>query len=43
MKYLIEATHNERFHALMDLRLPQWRELRAQRNELPVRHKEWRY
>lgn len=43
MTHLIEASHNTRFQALMDLFLPQWRELKARLNELPVRHEEWRY
>ena len=39
--HLLEPTHNERFSTLMDLHLPQWRQLRAQLNRLPVRHEEW--
>lgn len=39
--HLIERTHNERFIALMDRHLPNWRERRKELNVLPVRHEEW--
>lgn len=41
--HLLEPTHNERFVALMDLYLPNWQQLRAQLNRLPVRHEDWGY
>jgi len=43
MVHLIEPTHNERFVALMDHHLPNWRETRNVLNDLPVRHESWRY
>lgn len=43
MAHLIEAAHNARFTALMDLFMPQWQHLRRQLNQLPVRHEEWEY
>lgn len=41
--HLLEPTHNARFVGLMDLYLPNWRHLRRQLNELPVRHEAWSY
>ncbi|MCB0291142.1 MAG: M48 family metallopeptidase [Calditrichaeota bacterium] len=38
MMHLLEPTHNERFIALMDRFLPNWRHLRDVLNRLPVRH-----
>lgn len=43
MLHLMEPTHNERFQALMDAALPNWRQLRELLNRLPVRHEEWDY
>ncbi|MCB0260763.1 MAG: DUF45 domain-containing protein [Calditrichaeota bacterium] len=43
MMHLLEPTHNERFIALMDRFLPNWRHLRDVLNRLPVRHEEWGY
>ena len=43
MVHLLEPTHNERFIALMDRFLPNWRHLRDVLNRLPVRHEEWGY
>ena len=43
MAHLLEPTHNERFIALMDLFIPNWRFLQAKLNRLPVRHESWRY
>ena len=40
---LLEPTHNERFIALMDSFMPQWRQLRDELNRLPVRHESWKY
>ena len=36
MAHLLEPTHSERFVALLDLHYPQWREARAELNELPL-------
>ncbi len=41
--HLLEPTHNERFIALMDQHLSNWRNRRAALNRLPVRHDEWEY
>lgn len=43
MAHLLEPTHNARFLALMDLFLPNWRQVRAALNRLPVRHEDWDY
>jgi predicted metal-dependent hydrolase len=43
MAHLLEPTHNERFVALMNQFLPQWRSCRDELNRLPVRHADWRY
>ena len=41
--HLLEPTHNERFKALMNLFIPQWREHRRVLNRIPVSHHDWRY
>lgn len=43
MAHLLEPTHNNRFIALMDLFVPQWRFRRELLNRLPVRHENWGY
>ena len=43
MVHLHEPTHNDRFVALMDEHLPNWRTTRNILNDLPVRHESWRY
>lgn len=43
MAHLLEPTHNDRFTALMDLLIPQWRFRREALNRLPVRHETWEY
>jgi hypothetical protein len=43
MVHLLEPTHNERFVALMDQWLPQWRQLRKKLNRAPLSHAEWTY
>ena len=43
MAHLLEPTHNERFVALMDQFMPQWRRCRDTLNKLPVRHERWGY
>ena len=43
LTHLLEPTHNERFIALMDSFMPQWRQLRDELNRLPVRHESWKY
>lgn len=35
--------HNERFMALMDQYMPQWRQFRDLLNEVPLGHEEWNY
>lgn len=41
--HLLEPTHNQRFIALMDQFMPQWRHYREELNRLPVRHEKWDY
>jgi hypothetical protein len=41
--HLLEPTHNKRFTALLEQCLPQWKQLRARLNALPVRHVDWDY
>jgi predicted metal-dependent hydrolase len=43
MVHLLEPTHNQRFIALMDRFMPNWRSRKDLLNSLPVRHEEWRY
>ncbi len=43
MTHLLEPTHNDRFLAMMERFMPNWRLCRDQLNQLPVRHEEWRY
>lgn len=43
MAHLIERHHNDRFHALMDRHLPQWRIRRAELDRAPLAHEDWKY
>lgn len=43
MAHLLEPTHNERFVAILNEHLPQWRIRRDALNRLPVRHEHWIY
>ncbi|MBN2603265.1 MAG: M48 family metallopeptidase [Candidatus Thermoplasmatota archaeon] len=43
MIHLLERHHNDRFLNYMDHYLPNWRQLKAQLNSLPVSHAEWGY
>jgi predicted metal-dependent hydrolase len=43
MVHLLEPTHNERFVALMDRFMSNWRTRRDTLNRLPVRHEDWAY
>jgi hypothetical protein len=43
MAHLLEPTHNNRFVALMDRLMPNWRHYREALNRLPVRHEDWQY
>jgi predicted metal-dependent hydrolase len=43
MVHLLEPTHNERFIALMDRFMPNWRNRKNLLNSLPVRHETWGY
>jgi len=43
MIHLKERHHNERFLYYMDKYLPNWKQLKAELNSLPVSHAEWRY
>jgi predicted metal-dependent hydrolase len=42
MAHLLEPSHNERFVAILDRHWPQWRESRAELNELPLGSGAWR-
>ena len=43
MMHLLERLHGERFVALMDEAMPQWRLHREQLNQAPLAHAEWEY
>ena len=43
MVHLLERDHNDRFHALMDGFLPQWRTYRDELNKAPLAHENWGY
>lgn len=42
MAHLIEATHNDRFIAILDTYYPSWRDARAELNELPLTAEVWK-
>ena len=42
LAHLLEPSHNERFVAVLDQHWPQWRESRAELNELPLGSGAWR-
>ncbi len=41
--HLLERHHNERFTALLESHLPQWRQYRAMLSQAPLGHEEWNY
>ena len=43
MVHLLERSHNDRFVALMDKFLPQWRHYKDELNKLPISHGNWGY
>ena len=43
MVHILERHHNDRFVALMDTFIPQWRSRRDDLNRLPVKHEDWVY
>ena len=43
MVHLLERDHNDRFRALMDTFLPQWRTYRDELNKAPLAHENWKY
>ena len=43
LTHLLERHHNDRFAALMDAHMPQWRQYRNMLNSLPLAHQEWGY
>lgn len=43
LTHLLEPTHNERFVALMDQSMPNWRHRREELNRAPLGHVEWDY
>ena len=43
MVHLLERHHNDRFKALMDQFMPQWRLYRDELNQAPLAHEDWTY
>lgn len=43
LTHFLERHHNDRFTALMDTHMPQWRQYREILNSLPLAHQEWGY
>ena len=43
MVHLLERRHNDRFKALMDRFLPQWRLHKEELNRVPLAHEDWSY
>ena len=43
LAHLLERHHNERFMALLDIHLPQWRQYREILSQAPLGHEEWGY
>jgi predicted metal-dependent hydrolase len=43
MAHLLEPTHSDRFIAILDRHYPNWREARAELNELPLAAECWQY
>lgn len=43
MVHLLERRHNDRFMALMDQYMPQWRSYRDELNEAPLAYETWTY
>lgn len=43
MVHLLERHHNDRFRALMDQLMPQWRSRREELNRTPLGHESWEY
>ncbi len=43
MIHFLERHHNERFRALMDALMPQWRLYKDELNRAPLAHETWRY
>lgn len=41
--HLLERHHNERFAALVEVRVPQWRQYREMLSKAPLGHEEWEY
>ncbi|MEZ8803830.1 M48 family metallopeptidase [Vibrio splendidus] len=41
--HLIERHHNDRFRAIMDKNMPDWRERRNLFNSLPLAYEDWSY
>lgn len=41
MAHLVEPSHNDEFHALLDKHCPSWREARLELNELPLGAEAW--
>jgi predicted metal-dependent hydrolase len=39
--HILEPTHSERFHGILERALPNWRIYKDELNRLPIRHEEW--
>ena len=43
LAHMLERTHNEKFIAIMDNFLPEWKHLKNELNKLPISHSDWVY
>lgn len=43
MVHLLERHHNDRFTAILERNLPNWRQLKEELNRIPVSHADWDY
>jgi predicted metal-dependent hydrolase len=43
LAHMLERTHNEKFIAIMDNFLPEWKHLKNELNKLPISHLDWVY
>lgn len=39
--HLLEKDHNDRFRALLDRHFPDWKQIRAELNQMPLSHQAW--
>jgi hypothetical protein len=43
LAHLLERSHNDKFVAIMNNFLPEWKHLKNELNQLPVSHSNWEY